>query len=362
MNSVVESDKDAIDEGKILQDSMNQGLSGFTPDIMFEKFVQNYKLANKLYGETLLKRLSGYDPDYVERNIQIPEFQKELKEKIDEKLKKLRKDGFIDKENNITESGIELASLVMCVEELDKIVSFGYSGERFQKHIHIYGERTDLKYFRKGDRFKDISLNKSISRAIHRGHNSLSKEDLRVNLRQRKGEIELVYAIDSSASMKGAKLDAAKRAGVSLAFKAIDERDRVGLLVFGENVVTKTYPSKDFASILKEITKIKPSGQTNFKNVIEESFTVFSEKNVTKHLLLLSDALPTAGDEPQRAALDAAAHASARGITISLIGLGLDPEGKEFGKKFIEVSGGRFYIAGALENLNQIVLQDYYSV
>ena len=46
-------------------------------------------------------------------------------------------------------------------------------------------------------------------------------------------------------------------------------------------------------------------------------------------------------DEPQREALDAVAHANARGIPISLIGLSLDKEGEDFGRKLVEVGGGR---------------------
>ena len=56
-------------------------MSAFTPDLMFEQLVQNYSLAKQIYGESIIRLISGYEPDYVKKNIGIPEFKKELKEK-----------------------------------------------------------------------------------------------------------------------------------------------------------------------------------------------------------------------------------------------------------------------------------------
>ncbi len=48
MHSVLEGDKDAIDEGKLLSESINQNLSSFVPDMMFKNMVNDFKLAKKL--------------------------------------------------------------------------------------------------------------------------------------------------------------------------------------------------------------------------------------------------------------------------------------------------------------------------
>ena len=36
MHSVLENDKKIIDSGKLISDAINQGISSFTPDLMFE--------------------------------------------------------------------------------------------------------------------------------------------------------------------------------------------------------------------------------------------------------------------------------------------------------------------------------------
>ena len=81
MHSVIENDQETIDEGKVIKDAINQGLGSFTPDMMFENLVKDYRNAEQIYGKSMLRYLTGYEPDYVERNIKIPEFQKEIKKK-----------------------------------------------------------------------------------------------------------------------------------------------------------------------------------------------------------------------------------------------------------------------------------------
>ena len=91
MHSVLENDKQKIDEGKLIEDALNQGMGAFTPDMMFEQLVKNYKMAKKMFGESLIRRVSGYSPEYLEKNKGIPEFQRELKKRIQAKTDQLKK-------------------------------------------------------------------------------------------------------------------------------------------------------------------------------------------------------------------------------------------------------------------------------
>src|SRR3989338_4676334 len=113
MHSVIENDKKVIKEGKIIRDAISQGLNSLTPDLMFQQLVNNYSVAKQIYGDSLLKLISGYNPDYIKKNINIPEFQKELKEKIEKNVEELKENKLITNENAISGKGIELASLFM---------------------------------------------------------------------------------------------------------------------------------------------------------------------------------------------------------------------------------------------------------
>ena len=362
MHSVLENDKKAVRDGKLIRESINQGLSCFTPDKMMEQLVKNFSLAKKIHGETILRLLSNYEPGYIQKNIKIPEFQKEIRKNIQENVDKLKDQKLIDSRGNILEKGIELASLILYTEELSNLMPKGVLGEKVHKKAAHYGDKMDVKLYKKGDRYKDLAIRDSIKLAIRRSHKELSKHDLRTFERQRKGRISIIYALDASGSMKGAKIDVCKKAGVALAFKAINEKDKVGLIVFGSDVKTAIHPTDDFGLLLKEMTKIRASRETNIVKTIEKATELFPNEKITKHLILITDAMPTVGDDPENATLKAISEARNAGITISVIGIKLDVKGKELAERITELGDGKLYVVRNLENVDKIVLDDYYSV
>jgi len=362
MKSVLENDKETIEKGELIRDSINQGLNSFTPDLVYQQLVKNYSIANHIFGPSLLKLATGYDPNYIKKNINIPEFQKELRFRMQKNIEKLKEEGLLGRDNEITEKGIELASLVMYFEELDKIIPQGILGEKIHKRTSIYGSKEDFRNYKKGDRYKDIAIKKSAKLAIRRGHKKLEEKDLRVYERQSKGQSYIVYALDASGSMKGAKIDACKRAGIALAYKAIDERDKVGLIVFGSEIKTIIEPTADFSYLLKNITSIRASRETDLVATLKKSIELFPNENITKHLIIITDALPTIGKDPEKETLQEASIARNKGITISLIGINLNEKGKKLAEKIVELGEGKLYTIKDVENVDRVVLEDYYSI
>lgn len=362
MHSVLENDKGTIDDGKLLKEAINEGMGAFTPDLMFEQLVKNYSLAKNIYGKTLIRQLTGYEPDYVEKNVKIPEFQKELKQRMNNTVGRLKDDKLLEKDGSISEKGIKLASLILYTEELDNIIPKGILGEKIHKKSFIYGDKGDVKAYNKSDRYRDIAIKKSIKLALRRNHKKLSVNDLKTFERQSKGQICIIYCIDASGSMKGRKIEVCKKAGIALAYKAIDERDKVGLLVFGSDIKNQVEPTDDFHRLLMEITRIRASKETDIAKTISKSVELFPSKDITKHLMLLTDAIPTVGEKPEEETLEAVSLARSNGITISLIGIQLDEKGKKFAEKIVKLGEGRLYIIKDLKELDRIVLEDYYSV
>lgn len=359
-HSVMEAEEEKISEGKLVNEAMNNGINSFMPDMMFEQMVDDFKMAKNIFGETILKQVTGYNVDYIEKNIKVPEFKRLLKERIKKNLEKLKDEGVLGKSFEIASKGIKLASLVLYTEELDHLIPKGMFGERIHKKISVYGEAEDIKPFRKSDRYRDIALKKSIKTAIRRGHQKLRIDDLKSIQRQTRGRLEIIYGLDASGSMKGKKIEVAKKAGVALAFKAIENKDNVGLIVFGEEVKESILPCQDFNQILEQITRIRPGRETDMVSVIKKSIEMFSTGTATKHLILLTDALQTVGTKEE--VVDISAMAKAAGITISIVGIKLDREGRELAKKITELSQGKLYMVTALENVDKIILQDYYDI
>lgn len=366
MHSVLENDQEVINDAKLLQYAINQSLQSFMPDALMQQFVRNYSLAKNIYGETLLQFLSGYDAQYIEKNIQIPEFQRELKKKITEKLRDLRHKNLLDNLNAITQKGVELVSLLMYVEELDHLIPQGFMGERLHRELSAYGDKQDIRGYKKGDKYRDISITGSLKTAIRRGHAHLETEDLKVHDREAKGVIHIIYALDASGSMKGKKVDTCKKAGIALAFKALQDKDKVGLIVFGKDIRKSIPPTDDFTTLLKEITTLKASAQTDLVVMLKEAVQLFSQEHaletVTKHLIVLTDALPTVGEHPIEETLEATARARGAGVTVSLVGINIDEKGVELAKKITEIGEGRLYVVKDIEDVDKLVLEDYYAL
>lgn len=358
MRSILENNKEVIEEGKIILDAINQGLNEITPNALFEQIVKNFQTAKNIYGEKLLREATGHNLGYLERNIKIPEFQRELMKNIEERFSKMKESGILEG-SKITERGIELAALVLLGEEMKILQPKGIFGEIIHKKDSIYGIKEGIKEYRK-ESYRNIAVRSTIKRAIKRSHTKLIKEDLLSYERKSKGQHYIIYAIDASASMKGKKIESCKKAGIALAYKAIDQKDFIGLIVFGSKIRSIIRPTQDFMQVAKEIVKVKAMNETNIAETIKESIKLFPNEEATRHLIILTDAIPTIGANPEKETLEAATEAKDNRITISLIGIDLDKKGKKLAEKIIEIGEGRLYLVKEIENIDAIVLEDYY--
>jgi Mg-chelatase subunit ChlD len=362
MKSVVENDTNTIDDGKLVSDVINQGFSSFTPDMMFDNLVKDYSVAKSIFGESLIRLVSGEGSEYVKKNINIPEFRRELFSNIQEKFKDLQKKGFLNDDYEITDKGYTLSSLILYTQELEKLKPMNQFGEKITKTAKKKEFDMTYRNIKKGDRYKDIAIKRSIKKALRRGSQSLDYKDLQIKNKKSRGAKNIIYAIDSSGSMKGKKIEAAKKAGIALMFHAIEQRDKVGLISFGKEVNEAQEPTLDFGLLLNKITRIRAANQTDMVSAINTAIEIFSDKKETKHLIILTDAIPTIGTDPQKEVLESVSSAKNHNITISIIGLNLDEQGEEFAQKVVEISQGNVYIIKDLENLDTIILENYYNI
>ncbi|HLD07168.1 MAG TPA: VWA domain-containing protein [Candidatus Nanoarchaeia archaeon] len=361
MKTVLQADREEIDKGKLINDAINQGIGSFNPDTMFRDLVNNYQTAEQTYGESLIRLVAEYDPNHIRKNINLPEFRRILRERMRRKAAELADEGLVDGSGAITRKGYDLAAIALYMQELSAVIPKGLEGERLHKRRFHYGDKQDIKPFRK-DRYRDIALKSSVKRALRRGHSRLAVDDLAVFQRKARGRIHIIYAIDASGSMKGKKIGVAKRAGVALAYAAIQEKDNVGLIIFGSEVKAIVQPSQDFAAIVRELSQARAGRQTDFVEMLEKAVELFPRDQATKHLVVLSDALPTIGEQPEQETMRAAGMARAANITISIIGMSLDSRGEALARRIVEIGQGRLYLCKDSAALDAIILEDYYSV
>lgn len=357
--SVVEHDDNTVDNGKLMSNVINHGFSSFTPDMVFDKLVKDYAMARNMFGESLIRHVTGYNANYVQKNIKIPEFQRELKSNIASKTEELKKEGYIEKDGSVTKKGVQLASLILYTEELDHLIPKGFFGEKTQKKQNQYGMKNDIRGYLKGDSYKNIAVHKTVRTAIRRGRGKVRPDDLAVFTRKNKGSVYVMYAMDASGSMKGIKIEAAKKAGIALSYKAISNKDKAGFLAFNTEVIEEVAPTNDFSEFLFKIAGIRAALETDITKAVHRAAILFPKERVTKHLILLTDALPTVGKDPEREAIEAVSMARNMGITVSLIGISLDKQGAELAQKICDVGEGRLYKLSGTEQLDKIILEEY---
>ena len=360
-HSLIEGNKQIIEQGRLLDSSISQGLFAFNPDMLFERLVKDYNTAEKIYGETFLRLITGEEAAPLKKKLPFPEFQRHLKGAIKQKILSLQQEELLDKKNAITERGLELASLVITLEELDRLKAKGL-GQRKTKKRHHYGDSQNTRPYKKHDRYHDLNLKKTVKTALRRRHTTLHKEDLAVYERQDTGKIHLIYALDASGSMKGQKLSICKKAGIALAYKALEEKDNVGLLVFNSIISQAIPPTSDFSQIIKALSHIKAQAQTDIASAISKAIDLFPREDVTKHLILITDAAPTVGEDPLENTLTLAATAASLGITLSLIGIDLNEQEATFAQRLTDIGKGTLSIIKDLNALDRIVLEDYYTL
>ncbi len=356
-HTVLEGDTQSASDARMLAQSADYAMGSFTPDLMFEQLVERYQSAQRLYGPTIIRALTGYDGEFIERNLRISEFKERLKENIHKSVERLRKEGLIDKEGDITPLGERLAALAMYAEELDHLRARGL-GKRDAKERAHYGERDARERFA-AHRYKDVDVRASVRLAIRRGHARVGPGDLVASRRVQHGRITVVYALDASGSMRGEKMHVGKRAGIALAHHAIEDGNDVGLVVFTSKVERSVAPTRAFPALLGELAQVRAGQETDLAVAVSHATGLFPKGEGTKHLILLTDAIPTRGEEPGRAAMDAVAMAKDAGITTSIVGINLEREGERLAKRMVELGAGKLYRVRGLEDLDVIVLEDY---
>ena len=351
LHTIMENDDQTIKDGRLLEEAANVGLGNFTPDLMYEKFVKNYEEVAELYGETIVRELSGYEPSALSRNIRIPEFRKVLKDELARRMKRLQEEGLLDANYGVTDRGFLLSAMVLIKDELDHLLAAGFgSHEEQEKREEKSGETTTQRR-----RYKDLDLRKTFKILARRGHEGFRTEDMRFHDVASDGKLSLVYCLDASGSMKGMKLALAKRAGVALAYEAIRNGDDVGLVTFGATIETTIAPSKRFLEFVQALVALRAKRETDIAQAIRSAVPLLHGKS--KHIILLTDALHTSSASDE--VLAAAQEASDAGVTISIIGIALDKEGEELSQKVVDISEGRFFHVQNVQELDLLILEDY---
>ena len=262
-------------ESYVLSELRNSGLNLDLNNV--ENYIMNnFSRIKDKFSSKFFKILTGYGKEEIERNIRYEEFKNRVKQQLRKTIKGLKKH-----EKELIE--LEMLTYLHDLEQLHLKTLFGTKKGNQKSNL---GEEVDVKKYR-NEPLKMIDVRKTIKRAIKRNHAEVEKDDIVAKELAKKPEVNLYILLDVSSSMSGKKIYIAKRAAIALAYKVIQDGNKVGVIAFNDNIIEHIKPTKDFIYIAKQITKLKPKGKTNISIALRKAIDELSNKPGIKHIILI---------------------------------------------------------------------------
>jgi len=151
----------------------------------------------------------------------------------------------------------------------------------------------------------------------------------------------VVFAVDTSYSMKGAKIDAAIHAVIDNARKLIElagNTCKVGIVSFDSDAKILCAPTSDFEAISRAAAKLVPAGSTAMDAgiVMAANLVMSSPEESDRDVVMLTDGMP---DDARRAnTMAVARECRSKGITLSSLGVGKEQVDLDFLNKLTPIS------------------------
>ncbi|MDR0476599.1 MAG: VWA domain-containing protein [Desulfobulbaceae bacterium] len=174
--------------------------------------------------------------------------------------------------------------------------------------------------------------------------------------------VAVSLVIDHSGSMAEAKkLDYARKAGKTLV-RALEPRDRFGLVIY-DDTVQELYPLSPVTNkeqIIKLIDRIKEGGYTFLSGGLEAGVKQARQSGNAgdvRRVILLSDGLANRGVTNPEMVAAIGAKARNAGIGVSTVGLGVDYD-ENLMQLLAERGGGQYYYVKDSEDLPAVFRQE----
>lgn len=286
---------------------------------------------------------------------------------LDHTLETLKSKGFVDRRRgswSLTRKGLALQNFInLHLPELEskmrqflrRIPTAGGAARSSSPHKQEIG----LKYQRDKRELSSnsggqVNLPATVSQAACRWIRGLSpsgcilKEDLRYAQPLRHQRYNIVLLLDTSASMAGDRLRAARLLAQHL---VLATRDKVAVISFqDETVLVPSAFSKSLSKMQAQLLSLRATGLTPLAHALDGAIKFLQRHRVRKPLVvLITDGIPTVslkGGDPSADALFQAAKL--KSLPLEFVCIGLDPN-QSFLEELCRASGGRLYVVKELE-------------
>jgi len=162
----------------------------------------------------------------------------------------------------------------------------------------------------------------------------------------------LVVIIDTSGSMSGWKIEAAKQAIRSLVEQVagLNKTIDIGLISFSDRVKLAIPPTSNVSEILRAISELKAGGGTMYTYPLMTAYSwlsIYRHFNETAVIVFATDGLPADRQEYRRVL----SKLASMGVRVYTVFIGKTAAGREETEYMARVGHGRSYTAGTAKEL-----------
>ena len=174
---------------------------------------------------------------------------------------------------------------------------------------------------------------------------------------------DIVFVLDTSGSMRGEKLDQAKRA-LMFCIRNLNRGDRFQVIRFSNNaeaLFEKLMPVErpSLAKAENFVEDLKATGGTNIQDALGMALKRYGSTNYRPHVVIfITDGKPTIGETNEDALLSIAAKLNSENIRIFTFGIGYDINTRLLDRLTEQTRSFRTYISPS-ENIETVIISFY---
>jgi Mg-chelatase subunit ChlD len=325
-----------------------------------ELYPERYKADN--LDEELLREVEDYRKE-KERIAKILEQQALAKT-----LEFLEKEDILERTSSgwmLSQRGINLL-LERLTPRLDEgMYLYGYGRHSSGKKLSLgEGKVVGTRHFRFGDEYRDVSIRDTMREAIRNRRTQITREDIRVSIKDIHTRMDIVLVIDVSGTMlQLEKFWFAKESAIALSLAATAYKDRVAVVTFSNLADVLVDLTSNPHKVTRRVVELElhENAFTNIGYGLLKACELLEHHpkgRAKQHIILVSDGDATAPHpSPQKYALRQAARVARRGISISCICINQRSADPELMRRIAKTGKGRIHLIGP-EGLSSTLLEE----
>ena len=172
---------------------------------------------------------------------------------------------------------------------------------------------------------------------------------------QKKSVLAMVLVIDRSGSMLDQDRMKLAKEAAKTSVQVLDPQDKIGVMAFSDHAtwVAPISLGSNKEELRRQIDKLEPAGQTQMYEAVERAFLALEQTDADRrHMVLLTDGIPTPGDFSRLAQRMAKA-----GITVSTVSIGKDAD-PDILKDMARIARGLYHPCENPAEISKILVQE----